>query len=59
VIYVARQLGHSATLTMDTYGHLFDEFDDEARIDPEAKISEAREATVPATYPPARTTSLA
>jgi hypothetical protein len=25
VIYVARQLGHSAKLTMDTYGHVVEE----------------------------------
>lgn len=28
VIYVARQLGHSAALTMRTYGHVIDELED-------------------------------
>jgi Phage integrase family len=50
-VYVGRQLGHSPKLATDVYGHLFDEFDSEARSDPEAKIRAAREALVPATYP--------
>ncbi|HEY5262034.1 MAG TPA: tyrosine-type recombinase/integrase [Solirubrobacteraceae bacterium] len=29
VIYVARQLGHSPTLTLSTYGHVIDELEDE------------------------------
>jgi integrase len=28
VIYVARQLGHGANLTMSTYGHVIDELED-------------------------------
>ena len=32
VIYVARQLGHDARLTLSTYGHVIDELDDAPRI---------------------------
>jgi len=32
VIYVARQLGHPASLTMSTYGHVMEELDDAPRI---------------------------
>ena len=42
VIYVARQLGHGAALTMRTYGHVIDELEDEPRIAAEAAILEAR-----------------
>ena len=42
VIYVARQLGHDARLTLSTYGHVIDELDDAPRIDAEAAIAEAR-----------------
>ncbi|CAB4921890.1 unannotated protein [freshwater metagenome] len=42
VHYVASQLGHSPKLTLDTYGHLFAEFADRARIDPVAEIMKAR-----------------
>ena len=42
VIYVARQLGHDARLTLSTYGHVIDELDDVPRIDAEAAITEAR-----------------
>ena len=42
VIYVARQLGHDARLTLSTYGHVIDELDDVPRIDAEAAIAEAR-----------------
>ena len=30
VIYVARQLGHDARLTLGTYGHVIDELDERA-----------------------------
>ena len=39
VIYVARQLGHDARLTLSTYGHVIDELDDVPRIDAEAAIA--------------------
>jgi integrase len=44
VIYVARQLGHDARLTLSTYGHVIDEFEDTPRIDAESAIAAARQA---------------
>jgi hypothetical protein len=44
VIYVARQLGHDARLTLSTYGHVMDEFEDTPRLDAQAAIAEARAA---------------
>lgn len=45
VHYVAGQLGHSPTLTLNTYGHLFAEFEDADRIDAEAEIEAARDTS--------------
>ena len=42
VIYVARQLGHGAGLTMRTYGHVIDELEDAPRINAEDAIMAAR-----------------
>ncbi|MGB0095899.1 MAG: site-specific integrase [Solirubrobacteraceae bacterium] len=42
VIYVARQLGHDARLTLTRYGHVIDELEDTPRIDAEAAIVAAR-----------------
>jgi integrase len=42
VIYVARQLGHDATLTLKTYGHVIDELDDQPAISAEDAIRAAR-----------------
>ena len=42
VIYVSRQLGHDARLTLSTYGHVIDELEHVPRIDAEAAIAEAR-----------------
>jgi integrase len=42
VIYVARQLGHDARLTLTRYGHVIDELEDTPRIDAEAAIAKAR-----------------
>jgi integrase len=42
VIYVARQLGHDARLTLSTYGHVIDELDELPRQDAEAAICAAR-----------------
>ena len=42
VIYVARQLGHGAALTMRTYGHVMDELEDAPRIGAEDAILAAR-----------------
>ncbi len=43
VIYVARQLGHGAELTMRTYGHVIDELEDAPRMAAEDAIRAARE----------------
>ena len=42
VIYVARQLGHDARLTLTRYGHVIDELEDTPRIEAEAAIAKAR-----------------
>jgi integrase len=42
VIYVARQLGHGADLTMRTYGHVIDELEDAPKISAEDAIMAAR-----------------
>ena len=51
VIYVARQLGHDARLTLTRYGHVIDELEDPPRTGAEAAIRAAREAHVPVSYP--------
>ena len=43
VIYVARQLGHDARLTLGTYGHVIDELDEAPRIAAEDAIRAARD----------------
>ena len=50
VHYVARQLGHAPSMTLDTYGHVVDEFDEAPRVDAEEEIRRAREASVPVSY---------
>jgi hypothetical protein len=45
VIYVARQLGHGAQLTLGTYGHVIDELEDSPRQDAEAAILAARDGS--------------
>lgn len=42
VIYVARQLGHGAELTMRTYGHVIEELEDAPRLPAEDAIVGAR-----------------
>jgi integrase len=42
VIYVARQLGHDAKLTLSTYGHVIDELEDAPRVPAEEAIWAAR-----------------
>jgi integrase len=42
VIYVARQLGHDARLTLDTYGHVIDELDGQPHLDAQDAILAAR-----------------
>lgn len=44
VIYVARQLGHGAQLTLNTYGHVIEELDGEPNVDAEKVIQSARAA---------------
>ena len=44
VIYVARQLGHDARLTLSTYGHVMDEFEDAPHLDALTAIADARAA---------------
>ncbi len=43
VIYVARQLGHDATLTLKTYGHVIDELEDQPAVKAEDAIRAARD----------------
>jgi integrase len=45
VVYVARQLGHDARLTLTTYGHVIDEFEDAPRVPAEDAIRAARETS--------------
>ena len=42
VIYMARQLGHDARLTLTRDGHVIDELEDMPRIEAEAAIADAR-----------------
>ena len=42
MVYVARQLGHDARLTLGTYGHVIDELDDAPRLAAEDAIGAAR-----------------
>jgi integrase len=42
VIYVARQLGHGAELTLRTYGHVIEELEDSPRLSAEEAIERAR-----------------
>jgi integrase len=48
VIYVARQLGHDARLTLTRYGHVIDELEDQPNVSAETSIREAR---VPSQFP--------
>ncbi len=47
VIYVARQLGHGAELTMRVYGHVIEELEDEPQLPAEEAIQRARQAAGP------------
>jgi integrase len=52
VIYVARQLGHGAELTMRVYGHVIEELEDRPQLPAEEAIVDARRAVgVAATLP--------
>jgi hypothetical protein len=43
VVEVARQAGHSPKMALDTYAHVFEEFDPTQRIDAAERIRAARE----------------
>ena len=43
VVDVARQAGHSPTVALDTYAHVFEEFDPGERINAADRIRKARE----------------
>jgi integrase len=51
VLDVASQAGNKASLVLDTYGHLFADFDHRERVSAEAAIRGAREGAVPVEYP--------
>jgi integrase len=53
VIYVARQMGHGANLTLLTYGHIIDELDGAPSLDAESAIRAARGGHVPSQFPAA------
>jgi integrase len=53
VVEVARQLGHSPTMTLDTYGHVFEEFEGSERVSAEEQIRRARDKLVSVLCPPA------
>jgi integrase len=57
VIYVARQLGHDARLTLARYGHVMDELEDMPNAEAEAVIEAARQALVPLAFPRASSAS--
>jgi integrase len=42
VLDVAQQAGHRASLSLDVYGHLFEDFDHRRRVDAETAIRAAR-----------------
>jgi integrase len=44
VVEIARQAGHSPTMTLDVYAHVFDEFDVADRVPAEEQIRRARES---------------
>jgi hypothetical protein len=58
VIYVARQLGHDARLTLTRYGHVIDELEDQPQIAAEQAIREAVPCPFPTRPPTPRTTTL-
>ena len=43
MIYIARQLGHDARLTLSRYGHVIEEYDDRPQVTAEEAIRAARE----------------
>ncbi|MCE7891595.1 MAG: hypothetical protein DYH12_18170 [Sorangiineae bacterium PRO1] len=51
VIEIARQLGHSPTMTLNTYGHVMDELDGDAGLSAEEQIRRARAEIRPISGP--------
>ena len=43
VLEIARQAGHSPKMALDTYAHVYEEFDPKERIDAAERIRKARE----------------
>jgi len=56
-LYVARQLGHSLAVLVNTYAHVIDEYEGRQHIDAEAEIAQAREPQTPRRVPQQGTTS--
>jgi integrase len=54
VVEVAREAGHSPTMTLDVYSHVFEELDPAERVSAEDQILAAREADVSVLCPPSR-----
>jgi integrase len=52
VVEIARQLGHSPTMTLNTYGHVFDELQGTERLSAEEQIRQARAKHVSVLCPP-------
>ena len=50
MLEVARQAGHTPTVCLNTYGHVFDEFEPSERTPAEAQIRQARNELVPVSY---------
>lgn len=50
ITYVAAQLGHSPAMTLRTYAHVFEEFEDVDRTSAEEAIQRARGKFVPSEY---------
>jgi integrase len=50
ITYVAAQLGHSPAMTLSTYAHVFEEFEDVDRTSAEEAIQRARGRFVPSEY---------
>jgi hypothetical protein len=50
VIYVARQLGHDARLTLTRFGHVIDELEGTPQISAEDAVRAARAADAPLSF---------
>ena len=53
-LYVAKQLGHSVAVLLETYAHLIEEYAERERIDAETEIGKARGQQVSASSVPRR-----